>query len=183
MASKRIARSAVDWTKFEKLVPKPDVSEFQLFKNRSTGYASRVTALPDTLPSIDWAQYKRRTKAFTGVVEDFEKKYKSLTVPYPNAPTEAMNQIAKAEQEEILHQKKYGTGASEQIKKWEEEVKHLERIPPVAHMTRGEQVEHLPELVIDFRKQPSIFPHVEEVNDPTFVAKSKNYKVEFPEDH
>jgi len=183
MASKRVARSAVDWAKFEKLVPKPDVHEFQQFKNRSSTYVTRVTSLPDTLPSIDWAQYKRRTKAFTGVVEDFEKKYKSLTVPYPNAPTDAMNQIAKAEQEEIGHQKKYGTGASDQIKKWQDEVKNLERIPPVMHMTRGEQVEHLPDLVIDFRKQPSIFPHTEEVNDPNFLAKTKNYKIDYPEDH
>jgi len=74
MASKRVAKSAIDWAKFEKLVPKPDANEFQLFKTRSMTYVNRVSTLPDALPSIDWAQYKRRTKAFAGVVEDFEKK-------------------------------------------------------------------------------------------------------------
>jgi len=183
MASKRVAKSAVEWAKFEKLVPKPDVGEFQSLKNRSMTYVNRVSGLPEALPSIDWAQYKRRTKAFAGVVEDFEKKYASLTVPYPGAPSDSLNQISKQEQEEVVHQKKYAQGAAEQVKQWEEDLKRWTSLPPVGHMTKGEQVEYFPDLVIDLRKQPSIFPHTEEYNDPAMLARVKNYRIDFPEKH
>jgi len=183
MASKRVAKSAVEWAKFEKLVPKPDVSEFQQFRTRSAAYVARVGGLPDALPSIDWAQYKRRTKAFANVVEEFEKKYSSLTVPYPNAPSDVMNQISKQEQEELGHQKKFSANASEQIKQWEEDLKHWSNMPPVLHMTRGEHVEYLTELIPDLRKQPSFFPHDPATNDPSELVKTKDYKINFPEEH
>jgi len=183
MASKRIARSAVDWAKFEKLVPKPDGSEFQHFKSRSSTYVARLTALPETLPAIDWAEYKRRTKAFANVVDEFEKKYASLTVPYPSAPSEVLDHISKQEQEEVSHQKKYAASAAEQIKKWEDDLKHWNNIPPVIHMTRGEHIEYFPDLVLDLRKQPSFYPHDEQTNDPAQLAQTKDYKINFPEEH
>jgi len=69
------------------------------------------------------------------------------------------------------------------VKKWEEELKRWENMPAVKFMTRGEEVEYLPDLLIDFRKQPSLFPHTEAENDPAKLAQTKGYYIHFPEDH
>lgn len=54
----------------------------QFFKNFLMFHFFRVGALPDSLLAIDWAQYKRRTKAFAGVVDDFQKKVCAIVFLY-----------------------------------------------------------------------------------------------------
>jgi len=106
-----------------------------------------------------------------------------LTVPYPTVPSDSLNEISKQEKEEATHQKKYAEGAAEQIKQWEDDVKRWTSMPPVHHMTKGEQVDYFPDLMLDFRKQPSVFPHTEEYNDPALLARTKQYRIDFPEKH
>merc|ERR1712004_802336 len=85
MASKRIAKSAVDWAEFSARVPKWQVDAFRAFKNKSDTFVGSVHKYPEALPSIDWSVYKSKI-AMSGLVDSFEKAYNSVTVPYPNDP-------------------------------------------------------------------------------------------------
>ena len=41
-----------------------------------------MSVLPDALPAIDFSAYKGKVPV-AGMVEEFEKQYKALTIPYP----------------------------------------------------------------------------------------------------
>lgn len=56
----------------------------------------RVLANPEQAPAIDWAYYKARVPV-AGMVDDFQKQYSALKVPYP--PDTVKPQLDALEQE------------------------------------------------------------------------------------
>lgn len=56
----------------------------------------RVLANPEKPPAIDWAFYKSRVPV-AGMVDDFQKQYAALTIPYP--PDTISSQIDTQEKE------------------------------------------------------------------------------------
>lgn len=56
----------------------------------------RVVAQPETAPAINWDYYKQRVP-IAGMVDEFQKKYSSLTIPYP--PDTVSSQIDAQEKE------------------------------------------------------------------------------------
>lgn len=56
----------------------------------------RVLAYPEQPPAIDWAYYKSRVPV-AGMVDDFQKQYSALKVPYP--PDTVKPQLDALEQE------------------------------------------------------------------------------------
>ncbi|XP_054155111.1 ATP synthase subunit d, mitochondrial-like [Oppia nitens] len=82
MAAKRITKSAIDWAKFNEVVPKAEKQLFNQFKAKSDGYLRRMLSYPETAPTIDWAYYKKNVINKT-VVDQLESTYKALSITYP----------------------------------------------------------------------------------------------------
>ena len=82
MASRRISSTAVDWAEFAKKVPATQKASFQALKQKHSNYMRAVNSLPEASPKIDFAAYKSKI-AVTGMVDDFQKKYEALQIPYP----------------------------------------------------------------------------------------------------
>ncbi|ELW64570.1 FSD1-like protein, partial [Tupaia chinensis] len=67
---------------FGEIIPRNQKAIANSLKTRNKTLTSRLTALPENPPAIDWAYYKASvTKA--GLVDDLEKKFNVLKVPVP----------------------------------------------------------------------------------------------------
>ncbi len=64
------------------------------------GSFSSVLSAPAELPEIDWASYKRRAPALTSVIDQFEKQYKTLKLPYPTGD-ELLAKIDRQEKHDV----------------------------------------------------------------------------------
>merc|ERR1712241_624554 len=82
MAARRVTSTAVDWVKFADKIPAAQQTAFAAFKNKHSEYLKAVNALPEAAPKIDFAAYANKI-AVSGLVEEFQKKYESLEIPYP----------------------------------------------------------------------------------------------------
>ena len=82
MAARRVTGTALDWAKFAEKIPASQKASFQAFKQKHDGYLRAVNSLPEQAPKIDFAAYKNKI-AVAGMVEDFQKKYEALDIPYP----------------------------------------------------------------------------------------------------
>ena len=82
MAAKRVTTSAVNWGELANKVPAAQKPVLNAFKSKHNGYLQAVSVLPEALPKIDFDAYKGRITV-PGMVEDFQKKYESLAIPYP----------------------------------------------------------------------------------------------------
>lgn len=82
MASKRVSSTAIDWASFAKKIPAAQKASFTALKQKHDGYMRSVNSLPEAAPKIDFAGYKSKIP-IAGMVDDFQKKYEALQVPYP----------------------------------------------------------------------------------------------------
>ncbi|VDM01785.1 unnamed protein product [Schistocephalus solidus] len=82
MASRRVARSAVNWTELYQKCPSHQMEQFRELKTRTDNLVSKISALPEKLPEINWEHYQRIVP-IPGLTEKFKKEYMSLTVPVP----------------------------------------------------------------------------------------------------
>merc|ERR1711963_1311978 len=81
MAAKRVTATAINWAEFATKIPAANKASFGALKNKQDGYVRAVNQLPEALPAIDFSAYKG--KVAQAMVDDFEKKYKALEIPYP----------------------------------------------------------------------------------------------------
>ena len=82
MSAKQVTTSTVNWDELANKVPVAQKPVLNAFKSKHNGYLQAVSVLPDSLPKIDFDSYKGRITV-PGMVEDFQKKYESLAIPYP----------------------------------------------------------------------------------------------------
>merc|ERR1711963_1253899 len=82
MASRRVAATSVNWAEFAKKVPASQKASFQALKQKVDTFQRSVPALPEKAPAIDFAAYKPKI-AVAGMVDEFQKKYEALDIPYP----------------------------------------------------------------------------------------------------
>merc|ERR1711874_773837 len=105
MAAQRISASSVNWVEFARKIPAAQKASFQAFKQKSDGFVRAVNSLPEAAPKIDFAIYKSKI-AVPGMVDEFQKKYKALQIPYPkdNASAALDSQLVakKAEYEKFV---------------------------------------------------------------------------------
>lgn len=57
----------------------------------------RVLANPENPPQIDWSFYKSKVPV-AGLVDQFQKAYSELKVPYPAVPSSVSSQLESLEQ-------------------------------------------------------------------------------------
>lgn len=69
-------------------------------------------ANPENPPAIDWAYYKARVPV-AGMVDDFQKQYSALTIPYP--PDTLSAQVDAQEKEVKADIDKYKTESNARI--------------------------------------------------------------------
>merc|ERR1712122_377503 len=107
MAAKRVTATAINWAEFATKIPAANKASFGALKNKQDGYVRAVNQLPEALPAIDFSAYKG--KVAQAMVDDFEKKYKALEIPYPKdtaqaelAAEEAMMPIEEMNLEEAM---------------------------------------------------------------------------------
>merc|ERR1712179_875685 len=82
MAAKRIAASAVNWGELAARVPANQKGAYNAFKGKSDAYLRAVMTRPEALPPIDFSAYAARVSV-PGMVENFQKEYESIAIPYP----------------------------------------------------------------------------------------------------
>ena len=82
MAARRVSASTVDWAAFARKIPAAQKASFTALKQKSDGFMRAVNALPAAAPKIDFETYKSKV-AVAGMVDDFQKKYEALDIPYP----------------------------------------------------------------------------------------------------
>lgn len=82
MASRRVATTAVNWTEFARKIPASQKASFAAMKQKYDDYMRAVNSLPEAAPKIAFDGYKAKIP-IAGMVDDFQKKYEGLQIPYP----------------------------------------------------------------------------------------------------
>lgn len=116
-------------------------------------------ANPETPPKIDWAAYKQ-TVPISGMVENFQKQYDSLKVPYP-----ADNFSAQVDQQKIQVQKEieaFVNASKARIAEYEKSISHLKSLLPYDQMTMEDFRDAFPDLALDPINRPTFWPHTPE---------------------
>ena len=78
----RVTASAVDFAALASKIPAQQSNAFVALKGKVEGHLRNVNTLPAALPAIDFSAYSKVT--VPGMVDNFQKKYEALTIPYPS---------------------------------------------------------------------------------------------------
>ncbi|XP_074648556.1 ATP synthase subunit d, mitochondrial-like [Tubulanus polymorphus] len=158
MASKRIAKSAVDWVKFAEKVPKSQTDYFRAFKAKSDHFVMKVHAHPESIQAIDFSFYKNKIHA-AGLVAEFEKAFAGLKVPYPADKNNMMAEIDKQEKEAEVRTQEFTKMLREKIGEAKTHLAEYDLIPPVNELTMEHIVEYFPHAVPQPETNPTLWPH------------------------
>ncbi|XP_066155082.1 ATP synthase subunit d, mitochondrial [Euwallacea fornicatus] len=159
MASKRIAQSAVNWAAISERVPEHQRANFLAFKAKSDGYLRRVMALPESAPVINWDFYKQRVPV-AGMVEEFQKKYSAVTIPFP--PDTVSSQIDSQEKEIKADIEKFKADSNAKITQYKKELAHINSLLPYDQMTMEDYKDAFSNEALDPLNKPTYWPHTAE---------------------
>ncbi|NP_001084746.1 uncharacterized protein LOC414718 [Xenopus laevis] len=155
MAGRRAALKAIDWMAFAERVPPNQKAMFNALKTRSDAVAGKLASLPEKPPTIDWAFYRAAVQK-AGMVDEFEKKFSSITVPVPkDTQTEKIN---AQEQESVKHAQTYIQESKTRVSQYEKELERYVNMIPFDQMTFEDLHEAFPETRLDKEKHP-YWPH------------------------
>lgn len=156
MAARRIVKSTVDWAALAERVPAAQKTNFTAFKAKSDKILRSVMANPEAPPAIDWAYYKSRV-AVAGLVDNFQKQYDALKVPYPadnySSKVDAQRQQVQSEINSFVSESKARIGG------FQKDVSHLQSLLPYDQMTMEDYRDSFPEEALDPINKPTYWPH------------------------
>merc|ERR1712154_293484 len=153
---KRVATSAIDWTRAAAVCPKFQLDMLRATKAKHESFVNKVYALPEALPKIDFDSYKARLPDPT-MADRFQKAYEALSVPYPTDKANVLGQVQKenAEKDEEL---KVKAGCEAKIAEAAAFLKALDSLPKYEEMTDEMYFYYFPELYPDPEK-PRVAPY------------------------
>ncbi|VEN44606.1 unnamed protein product [Callosobruchus maculatus] len=167
MAAKRIAQSSINWAALSERVPEHQRGTYLAFKAMSDNYLRRVLANPEKPPAIDWSFYKQKVPV-AGMVEEFQKQYSALTIPYP--PDTVKPQLDAQEQQVKSDIEKFKAESNARISEYKKQLAHLESLIPFDQMTMEDYRDAFPEDALDPINRPTFWPHNKE-EQLDYVAK------------
>merc|ERR1712098_219317 len=78
----RVATSSVDFVALATKIPSKQRNALMALKGKVEGHQRKVNSLPASLPAIDFSVYQSKITV-AGMVDNFEKSYAALSIPYP----------------------------------------------------------------------------------------------------
>ncbi|XP_069123268.1 ATP synthase subunit d, mitochondrial-like [Argopecten irradians] len=159
MASKRLAKSAVNWAAFRERVSDGNLPYFKKFKLLSDTYSGKVSQLPESLPKIDFAHYKS-LGAPAAVVDSLEKAYGAAKVAYPADTNNNVEKLEKEFQEAKKQRQAYIAEENANIKQLNEVVEVCKKaFPPKDEWTMQLYTAYFPDCMPNPQVRPTLFPH------------------------
>jgi len=179
MAAKRVTTTAVNWAEFATKIPAANKGAFTALKNKQDGFLRTVNQLPEALPAIDFAAYKG--KVAQAMVDDFEKKYKALDIPYPKDTAQA--EIATEEAKQKAAYEKFVTESKTRVEGFGAELAKWEAMMPIEDMNMEELMVAVPDLVPEYRLdgKQNFWPFDREFED--WKANLAQLQAEYNEEH
>merc|ERR1711976_908100 len=156
MAARRISKSAMDWVAFAERIPGNQKETFRALKQKSDEFMARVHQNPEAMANIDFAFYRQRL-ANPAIVDEMEKGFKALSIPYPKDPDNIKQTVDKREEEAGVSMKTDAAKLRAYIAECEDVVKTLDSLPPLNQITMETYLEFFPDTHENL--QESFFPH------------------------
>lgn len=158
MASKVATQSAAKFAKLTSNVHPMDLPKMNKLKAQVDATAVKVASLPASLPSVDWSYYKSHASD-SKLVEEIEKRYTSLQVARPKAPSKRLNDLETARQQDIERYKRYCEFAKSYIEAAEVVKKKFDTMIPVKDQSMEDWTLTFPHWSVTI-ENPSIWPHL-----------------------
>uniref|UniRef100_A0A1L8E025 ATP synthase subunit d, mitochondrial n=1 Tax=Nyssomyia neivai TaxID=330878 RepID=A0A1L8E025_9DIPT len=156
MAARRVTQSSINWASLAERVPPNQKANFVAFKSKSDKYLRSVVANPEQAPKIDWARYKQAIPV-AGLVENFQKQYEALNVPYPEDTFSG--EVSKQEQDVKKEIQEFVRQSEDRIAEYQKQITHLKSLLPFDQMTMEDFRDSYPDMAIDPLNKPTFWPH------------------------
>ncbi|XP_063623596.1 ATP synthase subunit d, mitochondrial [Cydia splendana] len=154
--AKRIAQSNISWASLAERVPAEQRTNLAAFKIKSDGYLRRVLANPPEPPKINWALYKQ-TVPIPGMVDNFQKQYDALKIPYPADTLTAKVDAQWAEVKKAVDA--FVAASNSNISNYQKEINETKALLPYDQMTMEDYKDAYPQDAIDPINKPTFWPH------------------------